>query len=235
MRPTLLVMILSLAIVIPGAASAQDELQACRNLGIESFMQNLLGLRGSTVTTEGLNNFCDEYGGLIESVKSLEARLEDVTERLPPKDSILIVDDESGCPSGWTDMAQDDPAAFASRIPLAAIQSEDTDNSFRYRQTGGRAEFTLDEKHMPPHVHGLGLLGITDVTLRDAGANNRTIDIVWYQDGATAYKEGFEDTPERIMSRSGGEKVGDVGNERENVAFNNMPPYVALFFCKQER
>ncbi|MEC9264436.1 MAG: hypothetical protein VX464_00150 [Pseudomonadota bacterium] len=81
-------------------------------------------------------------------------------------------------------------------------------STYRYRQTGGESKVRLTISNMPKHDHNL-------VATIDHGALN------W---------DGKHPGPLNYPAK---EKADDQWKEGESEPHNNMPPYVALYFCQK--
>jgi hypothetical protein len=210
-KNTVWVGLLAAAIAVPLPVLAQTEAsaeRACRGLGIEGLLQQIL-TGGTRVVPANLIEFCDGYREVREGLAALRSQVDDLRDRMPPHDAILIVDDSNGCPRGWRDLAEDEPAVFAGRMALAATG----DGPYRYRATHGAATHTLSVAEMPAHSHRNPTRG------RDNNSGTET----GYPWALQATGQGNYEHHERRTERSGG-----------GMPHNNMPPYVALYFCKKD-
>lgn len=115
-----------------------------------------------------------------------------------PVGAIVAFDRPQGCPEGWSDV----DASWTGKTLVVA--TEDTNNKYGFRRTGGAETHTLEVDEMPPHDHG----GI------------------WGGDGSRAAMGN----PPNDFHASGYVQIRSDG---EGKPHNNMPPYVALFFCKK--
>ncbi|WP_172330323.1 hypothetical protein [Mangrovicoccus sp. HB161399] len=104
-------------------------------------------------------------------------------------------------------LATEEPEIFAGRTVLAAGGPE---GRYEYRKRGGEETHKLTPDEMPRHDHE------PDGRLEGYWANVRG-------DSAT---NGFQGGSYRVTSRK---PVAAGGSE----AHNNMPPYIALYFCKK--
>lgn len=90
-------------------------------------------------------------------------------------------------------------------------------------EAGGEERVVIITDEMPEHVHGLGVVNLDDVTARSFEEQAGGVDIPWYLDGSSGLEEGLEETANVIMKNAGG-----------SAPHNNMPPYIALYFCKKD-
>lgn len=223
-------MALFILIALPFPASAQTETEteteteaedACLGLGIEGLLQQFI-VGEQHLYAANLVEFCRSYRTIVDGQAALRSEVDELRSGMPPEDSILIVDDPNGCPAGWRDMASDDPAKFAGRMALAAIQSSDPNNPYHYRQAGGEATHILTIEEMPPHRHSVS--SRFDDRVHDGfGGSGSAVGLSEQFDPRAPTRDGWSRSIHpNFMSEVGG-----------GSAQNNMPPYVALYFCKR--
>lgn len=147
-------------------------------------------------------------------------------------DAVIAFDRKrsSRCPKGWDLFEQ----ASGRMIVGSGPHPENTDQNGNTLSTypsysdnpkeaeGGEEKVALTVEEMPRHVHGLGLIGVSGIELRDGNPKDNTVDFVWYLSGSSRLKEGLMETPNAIMKEAG-----------KGQTHNNMPPYIALYFCKK--
>ena len=137
-----------------------------------------------------------------------------------PTGTVLIVDSPQGCPLGWYDMAKREPHNFTGRA-IVAVGSATGRETRIYRQNGGSEVVALTQAEMPSHSH--------------------TISDPKHQHGED-WLESFDGTQDGWYGRTG--KIGGRQDHHEatgisinpiggNQPHNNMPPYIALYFCKK--
>jgi len=147
------------------------------------------------------------------------ASLEEDTHKVPkqqlvPKGAVFAFDTPDGCPEGWSHFAEAQSRAIvgASAGSFEDGLANDEDGSpligLKYRGHGGWQMVALTEAQMPRHRHAYG-----DRSVASRG------DAKMMTDGPL---RGWEDRP-RETEVSGG-----------SDAHPNMPPYIALYFCKKD-
>lgn len=213
MKAQLSCFLLTILIFWNPSAGAQDSTDVCEGLDLSA---NAV-VAELKITTEGLKRFCDRYRDLHRRMEKAEAdlvRLQQlvvgqsevnnaIRSELPPQGSILIVDNPLACPEGWHDVASREPKIFAGRS-IIAVGSDGERDTRIYRDKGGEEQVTLTVAQMPSHNHSMG------VTIRGDGT------------GA-----GY---PYTRPAGGPGDKTYHAGGSEPH---NNMPPYIALYFCKK--
>ena len=167
----------------------------------------LIGALGGVQETEP--TFDQQVGTLSDRVQALQAKIEGATR--VPTGAVMAFDLATGCPEdGWTEFAD-----AAGRTIIGQGSGMDDKNGKpltgrKYRGHGGEEKVTLTVKEMPAHVHEL---------------NQR--DFLVPRGGA--YGAG---TP-KMPDNTGAPVTLRIGETGKNAPHNNMPPYIALYFCKK--
>lgn len=133
----------------------------------------------------------------------------EVALRLIPNGAVLLIDDPTGCPVGWTDLGSSEADIFAGRTIVAVGSAKDRDTR-THRQLGGSEIHLLTIAEIPTHTH---MLRRTDQAPRGDGLN-----VDWRSMGSPNNKSSVD-----ALDATGGSRP-----------HNNMPPFVALFLCKKE-
>lgn len=140
---------------------------------------------------------------LAERVKALEARPA-VTGI--PVGAVMAFDLSTGCPDAWSPVSD-----LAGRVIVGA--HTDRTAEFGYRAIGGEERHKLTDKEMPRHAHGKG---------REYFYTHST------------------ESPDRFVLKSDAGNENSIGfnkdflyNKGSGEPHNNMPPYIALYFCKK--
>lgn len=131
--------------------------------------------------------------------------LEDQLWRDREAGAVIAFDRSTGCPDGWTDMS----GKLLGRVIIGA--SGDPNHKFGFGKEGGEEEVVLRNEELPAHRHPLPVNGRTFVRSNSgniAGANEI--------DPTSPNKASVPPDP-----------------NSEGQAHNNMPPYIALYFCKK--
>jgi len=207
-----------LAAALPAAAQESGPAAACR-----AFTDAVASATPDVEAQLG-EAFCGAVGDLAaeleaarERVEELETRLTDAEPWVPPPGAVVLVDDERGCPDGWTDIGVMEPDVFAGRVPVAAgvgIPGEVP----RHRELGGAATVALSAAEVPPHDHDLPM------------AFARAPDGVG-SPGATGFASGSTRNQIVVRARAGRERTGRTG---AGAAHENRPPFVALYWCRRD-
>lgn len=142
----------------------------------------------------------------------------------------VVAYDTDGCPSGWAPFK-----AATARFIIGAGGADYFDDAYREGADGeplsakarlvpgGSESHKLKIEEMPEHEHKFqvkeNVLDNPDFFLGEVG---------------TEYVfEPSQQGETRPRARIGGERV-KIASRGNNVPHNNMPPYIALYFCKKE-
>ena len=122
-----------------------------------------------------------------------------------PVGAVLILDSATGCPSGWKDMGTN----WRGRSVVAAVRN--ANDIYAFGRTGGAEKHTLTGAEIPSHHHNLSL-------------------------NTKSYKfDQFGSKFIRFNVTTGGKTAAGQSKDETAKPHNNMPPYIALYFCKKER
>lgn len=135
---------------------------------------------------------------------ALQACLFQLSSAQVPAGAVIAFDREDGCPSGWRDMGKD----WRGRMIVAAASSEN--DTYSFGRTGGAEVHVLTEDEMPKHEHAIGALSGTEFP--------------WFGPSNSHPIPTNDAPPGQSFDWSSG----------EGHPHNNMPPYIALYFCKKE-
>lgn len=188
---------------------------------IRTIQENSEEVRNSAI--ESIKNAVqDEIGNLLDEAvveKIEEAKKEflnqssvEVLSRLIPSGAVVAFDSEVGCPRGWSELED-----ARGRMILGASNTEADAVLTRrqYREFGGAETHTLTVDEMPSHSHLL--------PMRTTGQERPDI-------GSGAGPHGHFQN--RVLVEGGG--MGQTTSpEGGGQPHNNMPPYIALYFCKK--
>jgi len=155
-------------------------------------------------------------GGILWSyVSSLSGDL-----GLVPNGAVMAFDLNSGCPSGWKNVSEVDADRFAGRVIIAVGPRVDrkpkgTTLKRKFDDQGGQESVALTEPQMPSHYHGIFF----------SLADGKGAPLHWFNNSKAS---------NTVASQSKGPEPGGhqpiVG---QNQPHNNMPPYIALYYCKK--
>ncbi len=132
-----------------------------------------------------------------------------------PAGAVIAFDLPSGCPLGWRDVGLRESERFAGRMLIAVGPRVDREKgqttlARKLNDFGGTESHKLTVEELPKHSHPLNRVDGDDRT------------------GGKFFQGG--DAPREALRPSAGTTLGAGGG----LAHNNMPPYIALFFCKKE-
>jgi len=141
----------------------------------------------------------------IEALKAQSRRMVSV-----PPDAVIAVAFPKGCPAGWRQFEEAN-GRFIVGAGAPPVTRELRPPSERFfGEKGGEETVTLSVQQMPSHTHSLRR---TDQAPKGDG---NFVD--WRSMGSPNNKS----TGDAITATGGGQ------------AHNNMPPFIALYFCKKD-
>ena len=131
-----------------------------------------------------------------------------------PENAVVAFDDSAGCPDGWKPfLAAQSRAIIGATFGIGSepgLGNNENDVALierKYRDHGGEESVTLAQNHLPEHRHGV------PYGPSDSGSGFHPI-----------LGQGKASTPSNYPQTT------FVGN---NQPHNNMPPYIALYFCQK--
>ena len=137
-----------------------------------------------------------------------------------PKSAVMAFDDSAGCPDGWKPFLAAQSRAIIGATFGTGSEPGLGNNEYgtalverKYRDHGGAEEVFLRLSQIPTHNHGLLL-----TMAAGPGAN------LHHYDNPSAR--------DLIASSSIRPDAPNVA-EGQNQPHNNMPPYIALYFCQK--
>lgn len=145
--------------------------------------------------------------------------------------AVLAFDLESGCPAGWTPFRE-----ASGRMLIGAVSAEDLksiphgfdkDESRQglserpFRLPGGEEKVTLLESQVPAHDHDTIIFRHDGDRRGWAGNSLSSMDLIAVEGKTKSGVRSF------TTSNAGGLPDGTTESH------NNMPPYIALYFCKK--
>lgn len=171
-----------------------------------------------------------EIAKLLDGVTNLEdflanntafqEKIADLAISIPP--GTVAAFDTTGCPAGWTEF-EEAQGRFILGVGKGPLKV-----AVKHRDPGGEEEHTLEPEELPLHIHGMGLIGLDGARATHGNdPKDSFLDVPWYIKGSNHLTEGFEDDAKDIMEPFG-------GRDGMTLPHNNMPPYIALHFCKYE-
>ncbi len=177
----------------------------------------------------------EDYQQRLEELEIKMSKLVDANSGEPfapdipdaiPSGMVAAFDLPSGCPQGWSPFADGQGRTiFGASFGLPdSLFRSDKLTQRKYRDHGGDEEVALSEAQMPRHRHdgpeGDYLMWWYKV---GGGANHRVID---ESNPGGSIANGYaevRDTSDFSLQPAG-----------QSAPHNNMPPYIALYFCKKD-
>jgi hypothetical protein len=157
----------------------------------------------------------------LARIASLEADAHKVPEKqLVPKGAVLAFDTPDACPEGWSPFVEGQSrfilgASFG--LPNDLFRAEALTDR-KYRDHDGEEMVTLTEAQMPAHAH-----------------KGSTTDATWVRTTSGPDAASFN---RENNSGQGVEKKNRIpliiASEGSDQPHPNMPPYIALYFCKKD-
>jgi len=155
---------------------------------------------------------------LVAKLTTLENAKQSAPVVVPPG-AVVAFDLKTGCPADWTDVGLNDSKRFAGRTLIAVGPRVDRNNGGTtiirdYDDQGGEQDHTLNINEMPSHSHGpFGSAAFRHLVQLNGGSGSK---IKSGPDGDILF-----DNPDKTKASGNGQ------------AHNNMPPFIALYFCKK--
>ncbi len=238
---------------IGGAIVGGVALMVSLNDGAEESGRELGALNQTVITVEKRLERLEEIAASIGPAETPSAEdvaaalIRDHKEKLPgansisiPAGAVMAFDRASGCPEGWGLFAEASGRfiiGVGGGYELPYVGGEP-----RY-QTGGAETHALNIDEMPDHRHnffsarwfrsfGGDVNALTDAVL-DIGGVNRD-GTPYKKDRNLPGQVSIEELPgtERYLEIYDAERTRFT--DAKGAPHNNMPPYIALYFCKKE-
>lgn len=154
-----------------------------------------------------------EMQKLATRVKSLEDQLKGA--QTVPQGAVVAFDRAKGCPGGWSEF-NEGAGRFIIGVDGKGFTLPYIKEKPQY-VIGGKATTVLEERHLPPHTHSIN-------------AGRSTSEKDWYGLRYDA-QSGFV---ERVIVANTPEKLNTIKPSTPGQEHTNMPPYIALYFCKKD-
>ena len=157
-------------------------------------------------------------GDLLNCLAEMQREIDELHKREPavsvappeiPSGAVIAFDRPSGCPEGWTEFT-DGGGRFIIGVDGAKYKLPYVAGRPEY-QMGGEEAHTLTVEEMPIHAHR-----IKRTSRSGGGVSGVFVD--WNYMGEPNDKGAVDGT-------------ADNGGSQPH---NNMPPYIALYFCKKD-
>lgn len=149
-----------------------------------------------------------------------------------PSGAVVAFDLPNGCPKGWSDFKDGQSRMIVGATFPKERPPKDEDgqplSEYAFRQTGGKEQHTLQIKEMPAHGH----------KVKDPGHSHRVAGGFSVEEPGEHGRGGGELTNGDLAkgdhySREAlsGLSIESQGGDKSHP---NMPPHVALYFCKKD-
>lgn len=188
----------------------ESEIASTKSLSAASEIENRLKEIKNQI--EGVS-FFKEVDKAINDQKFKEL----VLQRILPAGAIFAFDLPTGCPSGWRD-SENLKGRFivgASRNNKNLDENGNPLGSYEIGKSGGEEKHKLIEDEMPSHSHQSGLYGDPSAKYLNPNGGGKALRMQYAWDGA-------------------GNAYFTTDTRGKGDAHNNMPPYLALYFCQKE-
>lgn len=134
-----------------------------------------------------------------------------------PSGTVAAFDDKTGCPAGWSDFA-----SARGRMIIGATPPDGEAGGLtrrEWQQLGGEEAVVLLESQMPRHDHS-GMTGAESVAR------------IWYDEATRS--NNFVSTGDPGLGLDNIQThTHPIPAQGQNEPHNNIPPYIALYFCKK--
>ncbi|MEL7115348.1 MAG: hypothetical protein AAGP08_07105 [Pseudomonadota bacterium] len=162
---------------------------------------------------------------LVASLETLNARLDRIEDRLDeqpvaavPSGAVMAFDVLGGCPAGWRTFKPAQGRTLIGAMTGEGLEfgfEENADGSplteYKHRAHGGQERVKLTTSQMPDHAHAM-LWGRVE---EQAGDGDRV------------------GVGNEISTRHPVRRIHSTMSSGQGQPHSNMPPYVALYFCKK--
>lgn len=160
-----------------------------------------------------------DIGALFTCIREMNTEIEKLAERASnlvsvPKEAILVIDHPKGCPAGWTSFAPAHGRFIIGAGPPELTRALRALSERFYLEKGGEESVALTVEQMPQHNHPLSV---------ESGPTNDFL-------GGSTADFGIDEEFKR-SNRQENDVIGAMGGSQPH---NNMPPYIALYFCKKD-
>lgn len=156
-------------------------------------------------------------------VERLQSVVADLVGTQVPSGAVVAFARKSECPDGWSPYLQ---GAGRVIVGVGAGNFDRFGNSLtsrKFEEPGGGEAVTLTEPQMPGHDHRVGIKMAVN-----PDANHGWGVINSRQNSGARHLD-------RVFTKSGTEPhMLEVGSTGSSQPHNNMPPYIALYFCKKD-
>ena len=187
-------------------------LAAIAAVGLSSWVASIVRAKAEEIVTDDRGSgFQALRDTVVEAIANQPGFERAVAIHVLPEGAVLAVDNPNGCPRGWVQ-----EASTNGRF-IVGVGGQVGGSARVFRESGGAETHTLTMAEMPRHDHG----GRTDSETRPVWSPSKNQYAVPTDPGGKHIT--FQDPHQHGIAPAG-----------EDQPHNNMPPYIALYFCKKE-
>lgn len=191
---------------------------------VEKLRANVARLQSSLQSLDqGLGDLREDVRPAVELAPQIDEQLDGLTIPAPiPSGSVIAsLNRCSDLGEDWQDF---DAGAGRMIVGVGTAEIAGFSRTFRLEETDGYYEHELTIEQMPAHAH-LTSTSYESFDLAPYGHGERTPKQEDFNSGKRAVGGTFQDKPyPSALTFTAG----------EGQPHNNMPPYIALYFCKKE-
>lgn len=180
-------------------------LSAIAAVGLSSWVASIVRTEvEEIIQTDNEEGFEALADAVVVEFEQRRGFVDRVSTQVLPAGSVITVDNRNGCPRGWV-AHQASQGRF-----IIGVGGQEGLIAKPYGQVGGSETHTLTIAEMPEHAHTM-LWGRTDIQ-----------------------SEGRKAVGNDVRSGLPARDIQSTLSNGEGRSHNNMPPYIALYFCKKE-
>lgn len=144
-----------------------------------------------------------------------------------PKGAVVAFDRSNGCLEGWIDIG----STLRGHAIVAAVG--DPDDEYGFGKTGGEKEVTLVINQIPDHRHKYFAHGQSKLDGNSDEIHISDVGFISFSKKPRRREENPGGTKNDILELAPNKRYNELIIPKEHSSHNNMPPFVALYFCKK--
>lgn len=196
----------------------------------------ILGVIGTLAASLALDKPLIQYGELTIGAPASQGTVPTTTDSLPTG-AVVAFDQPGGCPKGWVDIGEKWPG----RVLVAAISN--TESPYGFGKDGGKERVSLEASNLPSHRHtgttaNAKIVGDFAITPEPGNLSAQNHAVGFKNESPTTRYNNYDDRtdnnadfPMRAHIHS---FTAESTDDQIGKAHENMPPFIALYFCKKE-